>query len=101
MLGKEQLDERYLNLLELKEIVEKRVKEDEPTYEQKVTYEYLKEFVKFESEVVEKLKELGLDERTVAKLTEIYPETEKEAKLVVENPDLVNQILDALIGGKK
>lgn len=101
MLGKEQLDERYLNLLELKEIVEKRVKEDEPTYEQKVTYEYLKEFVKFESEVVEKLKELGLDERTVAKLTEIYPETEKEVKLVVENPDLVNQILDALIGGKK
>ncbi len=101
MLGKEQLDERYLNLLELKEIVEKRVEEDEPTYEQKVTYEYLKEFVKFEPEVVNGLKELGLDEKTIAKLTEIYPETEKEVKLIVEDPELAKKVLDVLIGGKK
>ena len=77
MIGKESKEERLVHLAEVKEIVEKREKEREMTYEQQLAYEHAKKHASMSKEKADKLRSalvaLGITERTAVKIVDVAP----------------------------
>lgn len=104
MIGKENLGEKPLPVTEVKRLLEKRKKEGELTYEQKVSLEYAQEFGKAAqtkvSKAIEDLASQGIDERIAVQIVNVQPKTKEEVKLIFEkvrsriSEDQVKKILD-------
>ena len=77
MIGKGKSDTRIATLPEVLEILEQRKKEGETGYEQQLTDEYAKKFAKISDgdakKMMKELTELGLGEKSAAKVIEIMP----------------------------
>jgi DNA-directed RNA polymerase subunit F len=77
MIGKESKEVRLVHLAEVKEILEKREKEREMTYEQQLAYEHAKKHVSMSKEKADKLKSallaMGVSERTATKIVDVAP----------------------------
>ena len=88
MIGKKIEKEKPATLIEVKEIIGKRKKLGELSYEQKITYDYVKRFAKVGKRkidvVIDKLKAEGIDEKTAVKLINLKPTNAAEVKLVFE-----------------
>lgn len=89
MIGKEILEEKIIPQAEVREILEEILKnEEEPVYEQKVTLDFLRKFVKISREDAEKaIKELlNLSEKIkpkiAVKLVDLLPSDEDEVRAV-------------------
>ena len=103
-IGKQNVTEKPVSVSEVKKILEDRKERGELTYEQKVTLEYAQEFGKIGprklKEALEKLKDLGLDDKIAVKIIDIKPKTKEELKLIFEKTRLglkeeqVKKILD-------
>jgi|GEM_PF-2802709 len=98
------IESKFLTLQEVHKILEQRKKEeDESTYEQKVTLEFAKEFgkgkVSSALKLVEKLKEMGVDDETSVSLVNVKPTSPELVKLFFEKSrfdltdDKIKQIL--------
>ena len=90
-MGSEVIGSRFLTLQEVRKILEdkkKSNKDEELTYEQKVTLEFAKEFGKGKVDsalkLVEKIKEMGVDEETAVSLVNVKPTTPELVKLFFE-----------------
>ncbi len=90
-MSTEVVGSRFLTLQEVRKILEdkKKAEEDEElSYEQKVTLEYVKEFGKGRVDsalkLVEKLKEMGVDEETAVSLVNVRPTSPELVKLFFE-----------------
>jgi DNA-directed RNA polymerase subunit F len=106
MIGKQVVTEKPVPLVSVRKILEKRKEDGELTYEQKLVLEYVSEFAKTgirkTEEAVEKLKELGIDEKKAVKIIDVLPKTKEEVKLIFEkNPpseEQIKKILDIAAG---
>ena len=83
MIGKKINSTQVVSLSEVKDILKERIdkneKEVEPTYEQNLTTDYVKKFVKLTpaktKKLLEDIKKLGfVDERTAIKIADVVPE---------------------------
>lgn len=100
------LDEKPVSLAKVREVIDKRKKDAEMSYEQKQTMEYVKEFAKMKpdkaEDAIEKLVALGVDRRHAVKVMDIMPEDEDDLKMVFYkahysvNEQTVNQIMEIL-----
>lgn len=98
------MSERSVSVSEVKKILEERKERGELTYEQKVTLEYAQEFGKVGprklKEALEKLTEMGVDEKTAVRVIDVKPKTKEELKLIFEKTRLglkeeqIKKILD-------
>jgi len=103
-IGKQNVTEKPVSVSEVKKILEDRKERGELTYEQKVTLEYAQEFGKVGprklKEALEKLIELGLEEKIAVKIIDIRPKTKEELRLIFEKTRLglkeeqIKKILD-------
>ena len=88
MIGKEVIGEKLVPITDVKKILEKRKKDGELTYEQKVSLEYAQEFGKTThakvQKALEKLTSQGIDEKTATKIIDVRPKTKAEIKLLFE-----------------
>lgn len=109
MIGKEMISEKPADISTVKDLLSKRKKDSEFTFEQKVTYEYVDEFAPKKSaaaKAMEKLKEEGVDDKMAVKLMDAMPANATEVKLIFEkvrftlSDEKISKILDALSGLK-
>ncbi len=103
-MASEVLNKKYLTLQEVRNILEDKVKKsEEAPFEQKVTLEYVKEFGKGRVDsalkLVEKLKELGVDEKTSVSLVNVRPTSPELVKLFFEKSrfDLTDEKIKQII----
>jgi DNA-directed RNA polymerase subunit F len=89
VIGKKVLDEKPITLAETREIMEKALKDDEePIYEQTITMEYLKKFVKLKPEeareLVEKLASTNerIKREIIIKLVDLLPQDDEDIRVV-------------------
>src|SRR3989338_303605 len=89
MIGKEIISQKALTLAELKNILQKREKEGELSFEQKTALEYAKEFgkppVKKAQEAIAKITEMGLDEDTATSIVNVKPASKEQVNLIIEH----------------
>ena len=82
MFNKKIINEESLTLAEVRLILDKKNKEGELNYEQKVTYDYVKEFGKTSilkvKEAIQKLEELGIPREITIKIIDIQPTLKEE-----------------------
>ena len=82
MFGKKIINETPLTLAEVRLILKKRLEDGELNYEQKVSYDYVKEFGKTAINKVktalEKLQELGVPKEIAIKIIDIQPTLKEE-----------------------
>ncbi len=103
-IGKQTVSEKPVSVSEVKKILEDRKERGELTYEQKVTLEYAQEFGKTGprklKEALEKLADMGIDEKVAVRIADVKPTTKEELKLIFEKTRLglkdeqVKKILD-------
>ena len=103
-IGKQTVSEKPISVSEVKKILEDRKERGEMTYEQKVTLEYAQEFGKTGprklKEALEKLTDIGVDEKVAIRIVDVKPKTKEELKLIFEKTRLglkdeqVKKILD-------
>ena len=88
MIGKDVIEEKPVTLVDVKQLLTKRKKEGELSYEQKISLDYVSEFGKTAISKVhaalEKLKAEGMDERVAVKILDIMPKTKEELGLIFE-----------------
>ncbi len=106
MIGKEVVNNRPVCLAEVLEILEKRSKEEELKYEQRLDFDYAQKFCKLKakkaSKLLEKLTSLGLTLYQAVLLVDLMPEKEEEINLIFakekNKPDekVTSQILELL-----
>jgi len=91
----EVIGKKFLTLQEVRKILEdkkKSNKDEELTYEQKVTLEFAKEFGKGKVDsalkLVDKLKEMGVDDETAVSLVNVRPTSPELVKLFFEKSRL-------------
>ena len=87
MIGKRIVNQEPLPLAEVKELISKRKKEGELSYEQNLTLEYCKKFSKLSlkdtAKLIEELVQLEkLNKEHAIALTDIMPKTSEEVKLI-------------------
>jgi|TARA_Y100000310_G_scaffold320843_1_gene377701 DNA-directed RNA polymerase subunit F len=87
MIGKKLISKEPLPLAEVKDLITKRKKEGELSYEQNLTLEYCKKFSKLSSKdtakLVEELSQMEkLNKGHGISLADVMPETPDEVKLV-------------------
>jgi len=87
MIGKCILNQKPLPLAEVKELISKKKKEGELSYEQNLTLEYCKKFSKLSlkdtAKLIEELVQLEkLNKEHAIALTDIMPKTNEEVKLI-------------------
>ncbi len=99
-----QLDSNPVTMAEAKKILEERKKEGgELAYEQKQAYEHLQAVVKLSpekaKEMVNELKNLGLNQATSVKITDILPITVEQLKqiLTMENRPFEEEQINEII----
>ena len=103
------IEKRYLTNKEAYEIIEKRRKEGNPTYEQNATLEYLKTYRENKKENVklEELLDLGIKENIAVSLINLEPKTADEVRFVFSSfreivmEDLIKQILEIFNKGEE
>lgn len=88
MIGKRINSSEDIPLYKVKEILKEKSKEGELSYEQNLTYEYVKKFARLSSAKSEKLmaelkKIEGMDEKTAIKIVDILPEDEERLKVLI------------------
>ncbi|MFH1787162.1 MAG: DNA-directed RNA polymerase subunit F [archaeon] len=100
------LKEEPVSLAEVKELLDgqKVKKDEEATYEQKQTIEYVKEFSKFKpakvKTAIESLIALGINRKEAVKILDIAPQEPKEMKLIFSkvhysiSEDTTNKVLE-------
>lgn len=107
MIGKRLVSKNPVPLAEVKEIIAKKKKDGELSYEQNLTLEYCKKFSKVSEKDAEKLiAELmqmeKLKKENAVELTDIMPKTPDEVKLVfskehfILGDDEIAKIIEAL-----
>lgn len=107
MIGKRLVSKNPVPLAEVKEIIAKKKKDGELSYEQNLTLEYCKKFSKISEKDAEKLiAELmqmeKLKKENAVELTDIMPKTPDEVKLVfskehfILSDDEIAKIIEAL-----
>ncbi|MEM2878063.1 MAG: RNA polymerase Rpb4 family protein [Candidatus Hadarchaeales archaeon] len=107
MIGKRVVGERHVTLSKVKEILEKKKKEGDLDYSQRLTYDYAQKFAKLDQkkadDLMAKLLEMGLKEHQAVMLMDFMPESKEEidlifskerAKLGEEDAKKVLEILD-------
>ena len=102
------IEKRYLSNKDAYELIEKRRKEGNPTYEQNVTLEYLKTYRENKKEKVDikELLELGIKEEIAISLINLEPKTTDEVRYIFSSfrevvmEDLIKQILDLFSEGE-
>ncbi len=82
-------NEEPITIEEAKKILERRKNEGDLSYEQNITYEYLKKMSKLSDKKVEELRNALqeieiLKPRHIVKIIDILPDTEEEVKLIFE-----------------
>jgi len=107
MIGKKLLNQGPQSLADVKEVLEKRKKEGELSYEQNLTLEYCKKFTKLKKKkAVEAIKELAelekMNEKHAIALIDIMPEKADDVKLIfskehfILSDEEIKAILDVL-----
>ncbi len=101
-------EETSVTLAEVKDIISKRTKESEATYEQKQTMEYVKEFARVPTakakDAVEKIIALDVDRKQAIKIVDILPDDADDMKLIFAkahysvNEETTEKILDIIRG---
>lgn len=104
MIGKELIDAQPVPLIKVKRILDKRAKEGELSYEQKIVYEYVKENAKGSEkkikEALEKLTQMGIPTELAVRIVDVKPANKDEVKLLFEKvrfdlkESTIKQILD-------
>ncbi|MCD6522246.1 MAG: DNA-directed RNA polymerase subunit F [Candidatus Diapherotrites archaeon] len=89
MIGKEVIDEREITLSEAKALLQKRKREAELSYEQKLAYEHVSEFGKLAptkaAELVEELKKIGkIDEHIAVMIVDNMPMDKDDLRVIME-----------------
>ncbi|MBW9222132.1 RNA polymerase Rpb4 family protein [Methanothermococcus sp. SCGC AD-155-C09] len=104
MIGKEVISERYVTISQVKDlVVNKKRNIEDISYELGCALDYLEKFTKLDvedsKELVSKLIDLGLDEKTSVKIADMLPEDLDDLKLIFykrEIPKNAKEILDVI-----
>ncbi|HIP16734.1 MAG TPA: DNA-directed RNA polymerase subunit F [Methanothermococcus okinawensis] len=104
MIGKEIISERYVTISQVKDLVtNKKRSSEEISYELGCALDYLEKFTKLNAEdskeLVSKLINLGLDEKTSVKIADVLPEDLDDLKIIFyksEIPKNAKEILDVV-----
>ena len=88
MIGEQLIERKFLNLVEVKDLLAKRKKEKELTYEQDMALKYSKQFAKLTPAMAHKaMKELmeleGMADETAIKVVDILPTEMPLLKMLV------------------
>ena len=106
MIGKRILEEEGVPMAEVKNVLKKRSKDEEPNYEQKIALEHLTKFTRLSSTKANKLVEelVGSNEKIkqmhAVKIADLVPEDEGDVRAIfakerfVLPKDEIKQILD-------
>ena len=102
------IKKRYLTNKEAYELIEKRRKEGNPTYEQNISLEYLKTYREGKSEKVniKELLDMGIKEEIAISLINLEPKTSDEVRYIFSSfreivmEDTINQILELFNKGE-
>lgn len=88
MIGKKTIDDKPVSLSDVKAILSTRKETGELTYEQKVSFDYVKKFSKVNqkkiTEAMESLVSEGIDEKTAVKIINVMPSNPEQIKLIFE-----------------
>ena len=89
MIGKKVLDKKYVSLPSVMKMLNERLGENEPSYEQEATLKYVGKFAKITFETAEKMAkeliELGfLDDKEIVKIIDILPEDFDDINVIVQ-----------------
>ena len=101
IIGNKVISDKCVPLSIAKEIVAKKVELGELSYENGCALDYLQRFLKIDSkdaeDLMEKLKNLNLDDKIIVKIVDILPEDREDLKLIFYKSDLpkcAEEILD-------
>ncbi|MBN1160168.1 MAG: DNA-directed RNA polymerase subunit F [Candidatus Diapherotrites archaeon] len=100
MIGKKILDKKYVSLPAVMKMLNERLGENEPSYEQEATLKYVDKFAKISSEAAEKMAkeliDLGfLDDKEVVKVIDIMPQDYDDINAIVQRRTGVLETSDA------
>ena len=96
MIGEKILEEKYVCLAQVKELLKDRKTEDkEPTYEQAGTTKYVKQFAKLTDKQAEKLidelmKLEGITVEFAVKIADILPKDKEIVKIMVKKGETIS-----------
>ena len=96
MIGKRVNSSEDVPLYKVKDLLKEKSKEGELSYEQNLTYDYVKKFGKITPAKAEKLLEElkkvdGMDDKTAIKILDILPKEEEKLKLLVPKDSTMDE----------
>lgn len=96
MIGEKLIEQKPITLSEVKNLLSERKKEKDLTYEQDLTYKYVKKFSKTSlaqaEKLVSELSEIeGLDPETVIKIVDLLPEKKERLQLLILKEAVLNE----------
>lgn len=103
MIGKKMNSSRDIPLYEVRELLKERVEAGEPTYEQSLTYDYVKKFSKLTESKAEKLiaelkKSHAVSDELAIKIADLLPDNVERLKLLIpKEGSLDNAALEGII----
>lgn len=97
MIGERFINQKPVNLAEVKQLLADRKKEKDLTYEQDITLKFAKKFSKLSLVNAKKLQvELekieGLDPETVTKIIDILPDKKEKLQLLIVKETVLNEV---------
>jgi len=105
-LPKEKIEEVPLSLAEVKSILQKRGKEGELSYVQRVTLDYVNKMTPLTAtkakKLIKELTKMGISQKTAIQITDALPEYEEELSIFLVNeekkfePEEIKKILEKI-----
>ena len=97
MIGEKFIDQKPVNLSEVKQLLSDRKKEKDLTYEQDITLKFAKKFSKLSLTNAKKLQiELEkieeLDPETITKIIDLLPEKKEKLQLLIVKETVLNEV---------
>ncbi len=97
MIGEKFINQKPVNLAEVKQLLADRKKEKDLTYEQDITLKFAKKFSKLSLINAKKLqtdleKIEGLNPETVTKIIDILPEKKEKLQLLIIKETVLNEV---------
>ena len=97
MIGEKFINQKPVNLAEVKQLLSDRKKEKDLTYEQDITLKFAKKFSKLSLTNAKKLQAAlekieGLDSETVTKIIDILPDKKEKLQLLIVKETVLNEV---------
>jgi len=95
MIGEKIIEQKPINLAQVKQLLSDRKKEKDLTYEQDITFKYAKKFSKLSFAQAKKLetdltKEEGLSKETIVKIVDVLPTKKEKLQLLIPKDTVLN-----------